>query len=351
MNPKEEVYRKLRQMQKALSLPDSDTGLISPGSSASRLQPKPNPKDLKFYEQVLERMMADAKEHQAPFRESDRHELEALQQVLQLPNEDVAEIEHRLDVPSAQSAATVLPTGLPDVWSNSSNTPTISPLSSSSPLATPSTEISSAEIPATKIPSAEIPATEIPSAEIPTAEVPSSTGEVNQPANLTGVKGQMVKRKMDMDANPSANPPPADSASQKNVTPVTEAASSATVPTDQPIDSAPVSSTPTPAQVVVVEGSEKVQKVQRDRRPLLITLGLPLALLGLIIGSWLALRQSNTVPADPKLARQFVELGNQKISRGSMLQRFRILTRQFASTRKMLLHFSIAGLPIIESVR
>lgn len=114
------------------------------------------------------------------------------------------------------------------------------------------------------------------------------------------------------------------------------------------MDATPVFSTATPAQVVVVEGSEKVQKVQRDRRPLLITLGLPLALLGLIIGSWLALRQSNTVLADPKLARQFAESGNQKISRDSMRQRFRILTRRFASTRKMPLHFSIAGLPIIE---
>ena len=301
MTPKEEVYRKLRQWQKALSLTDSDTGLISTGSSASRLQPKPNQNDLKLYEQVLERMMAEAGERQAPLRESDRHELEALQQVLQLPNEDVAEIEHRLDVQSAQSAQTVLPTGLPIGLPKSDGTPTSAPSSFNSPITIPS-----AEIPVTKI-----PATKIPSAEIPSAEIPSSAGEVSQPANLTGVKGQMVKRKMDMDAaSPSANPPTVDPASQKSVNlPVTETASSAAVTTVQPMDSAPASSTPTPAQVVVVEGSEKVQ---RDRRPLLITLGLLLPLLGLVGGIWFALRQWNTVPPDPKLARQFVESGNQK---------------------------------------
>lgn len=329
MTPKEEVYRKLRQWQKALSLTDSDTGLISTGSSASRLQPKPNQNDLKLYEQVLERMMAEAAERQAPLRESDRHELEALQQVLQLPNEDVAEIEHRLDVQSAQSAQTVLPTGLPAGLSaglpiglpKSDGTPTSAPSSFNSPITIPSAEIPVTKIPATKIPAAEIPATEIPatkipsaeipSAEIPATEIPSSAGEVNQPANLTGVKGQMVKRKMDMDAaSPSANPPPVDPASQKSVNlPVTETASSAAVTTVQPMDSAPASSTPTPAQVVVVEGSEKVQ---RDRRPLLITLGLLLPLLGLVGGIWFALRQWNTVPPDPKLARQFVESGNQK---------------------------------------
>lgn len=135
--------------------------------------------------------------------------------MLQLPKEDVAEIEHRLDVQSAQSAATVLPTGLPDVWSNSSNTPTSSPLSSNPPLAIPSTEIPTTKIPAAETPTAEIPATKIPSTKIPSAEIPSSS-DVNQPANLTGVKGQMVKRKMDMDVASPANSPPDDSASQKH---------------------------------------------------------------------------------------------------------------------------------------
>ncbi len=292
MNPKEEVYRKLRQWQKALSLTDSDTGLISTGSSASRLQPKPRQNDLTLYEQVLERMMADANDRQTPLRQSDRHELEALQQVLQLPNEDVAEIEHRLDV---QSAATVLPRG---------DTPTISPLSFNPPIAIPVTEI-----PATKIPSAEIPATEIPATEIPSAEIPAA-GEVSHPANLTGVRGQMVKRRMDIDAASPSNPPPVDPTSQKNVTlPATEPSAGAATPADQPMDSAPASSTSTPAQAVVVESPSKVK---RNRHPLLITLGLPLVLLGIIGGSWLALRQWNTVPADPKLARQFVESGNQK---------------------------------------
>jgi len=299
MNPKEEVYRKLRQWQKALSLTDSDTGLISTGSSASRLQPKPRQNDLTLYEQVLERMMADANDRQTPLRESDRHELEALQQVLQLPNEDVAEIEHRLDV---QSAATVLPRG---------DTPTISPLSFNPPIAMPATEI-----PATKIPSAEIPSAEIPSAEIPSAEIPAAAGEVNHPSNLTGVKGQMVKRRMDMDAaSPSANSPPVDPASQKNVNlPVTEPASSTAVPTVQPMDSAPASSTPTPAQVVVVASPPKVE---RDRTPLLIALGLLLALLGIVGGIWMSLRpKGDAVSANPKVARQFVESGTKKNQQG-----------------------------------
>ncbi len=287
MTPREEVYQKLRQWQKALSLTDSDTGLISAVPSASRSHPQPNPKDLKLYEQVLERMLADATERQAPLRESDRRELEALQQVLRLPHEEVAEIEHRLDVQNAQSAKTVLPTVLP-----TSSIPTTAPLGFNPPVA---------------IPSIEIPVAEIPSTEIPVVESPLPAGEVNHPANLTGVKGQMVKRRMDIDAaNPSANSPPADPAPQKNVSPMaTELSAKA-----QPTDSDPASSPPKSAQVVVVEPSPKAE---RDRTPLLITLGLLLPLLGIVGGIWMSLRpQGNTVPANPTLARQFVESGNQK---------------------------------------
>jgi len=296
MTPKEEVYQKLKQWQKALSLTDSDTGLISAVPSANRLQPKPRQNDLKLYEQLLERMLAEARDRQSSLRESDRYELQALQQVLNLPNEDVAEIEHRL---ATQSAATI-----PTVLSKSDSAPTTAPSSFS-----PSTKIPSTEIPSTEIPSAEIPSAEIPSAE---TTVPSAA-EINHSANLTGVKGQMVKRKMEMEtASSSAGSPAVDpSASQKSVSQhTTEISTGATIAADQPTDSTSKSSA-TPAQNVDAETSTIT--VKRDRRPLLITLGLLLPLLGLVV--WLALRPNsgrNTVPADPKVAQQWVESGTKK---------------------------------------
>ncbi|MBM0742721.1 tetratricopeptide repeat protein [Phormidium sp. CLA17] len=328
MTPKEEVYQKLRQWQKALSLNDSDTGLINTVPSVSRLQPKARQNDLKLYEQLLERMLAEARDRQSSLQARDRHELQALQQVLHLADEDVAEIEHRLTTQSAQSAETVLPTVSPKSGSDSLTSPPLSSFNSSTQ--SPSTEIPSTEIPPTHIPSAQVPSAQVPSAQvpstipptqipptqIPSAEIPSSaSGEVNYPANLTGVKGQVVKRKMEMDAaNTSVNPSPVDqSTPQKAVSQtVTEIAPPAAVPAVQLTESAPASSTSASAQVVF---TEPPPKVQRDRRPLLITLGLLLPLLGIIGGIWLALRSNlgrNTVPTDPKVALQFIVSGTKK---------------------------------------
>ncbi len=317
---KEEVYQKLRQWQ-------NDTGLLGVEPSAGRLQSKSRQKDLKLYEQLLESMLAEARDRQAPLRDRDRHELQALQQVLHLPDEDVADIARRLDVQSVQSAKTVLPTGLPTDSPTDSPTgfpkrdatPTRSPSSFNPPISIPSTEIPSTQIPSTQIPSTEIPSTEIPSTQIPPTEIqipstemPSSAAdEVNQPANLTGVKGQIVKRKMEVEgASPPSGAPAGDqSASQKSVSPTaTEMSAGAAISADKPVDSAPKSSALLPAEAV--DAGKKPPK--GDRLPLLITLGLPLVLLGVIGGSWLAVRQWNTVPPNPKLARQFVESGNQK---------------------------------------
>jgi tetratricopeptide (TPR) repeat protein len=321
MTPKEEVYQKLRQWQKVLSLTDSDTGLISTVPSASRLQPKPRQNDLKLYEQLLERMSAEARDRQSSLRESDRHELQALQQVLHLPDEDVAEISRRLDIQSAQSAATVLPTDS----SKSGDALTSPPSSFNPPIPIPSTEIPSTQIPSTQIPSTQIPSTQIPPVEIPSAEIPaaatpvtqiqipsteipsSGTGEVNQPANLTGVKGQMVKRKMEIEAaNTSANAASVDQAAEL----------STGTAADQLVDSTSESAT-APAQTVDAETSTTI--VKRDRRPLLITLVLLLPLLGLVGGIWLALRpylKLDTPPVDPKVARQWVESGTKKNQQG-----------------------------------
>jgi tetratricopeptide (TPR) repeat protein len=347
MIPKEEVYQKLRQWQQALSLTDSDTGLISAVSlSASRLQPKPRQNDLKLYEQLLERMLAEARDRQSSLRESDRHELQALQQVLHLPDEDVAEIARRLDVQSTQSAATVLPSGLsqggdaltsppsslnppipipfteipfteiPSTQIPSTQIPSTQIPSTPIPSAPiPSTEIPSTQIPSTQIPSTQIPSTQIPSAEIPltqiqisSTEIPSSgAGEGNQPANLTGVKGQMVKRKMEIEAaNTSANAASVEQAAEL----------STGTAADQPVDSTAESSA---GLAPPVDAKTTVPKVQRDRRPLLTTLALLLPLLGIVGGIWLALRpylKLDTPPTDPKVARQFVESGTQKNQQG-----------------------------------
>ncbi|MEX0272343.1 tetratricopeptide repeat protein [Leptolyngbyaceae cyanobacterium UHCC 1019] len=320
MTPKEEVYQKLRQWQTALRLTDSDTGLFDAEPSTSRLQPKSRQNDLKLYEQLLERMLAEAIARQSGLRESDRHELQALKQVLHLANDDVAEIERRVTTQSAQSAATVLPTA----FSKENDTPTSQPLSFHPSTAIPSTEIPSVQIPSTEIPPVHIPSAEIPSAQIPStenlsAENPSAAGEVNPSANLTGVKGQVVKRKADMEgiSMPASPAQPDQSASQKNVSqPVTEISTGAAISADQTADSTAKSSSSLKSQAANAEKPPLI--VKRDRRPLFITLGLLLPLLGIVGGIWLSLRPNlwNTVPADPKLAQQFVETGTQKNQQG-----------------------------------
>ncbi|PZV10707.1 MAG: hypothetical protein DCF22_15995 [Leptolyngbya sp.] len=144
-------------------------------------------------------------------------------------------------------------------------------------------------------------------------------GELNQPANLTGVKGQMIKRKLEMDAaNPSANAASVDqSASQKTVTLSTESPTGTTPAAEQPIDSVPASSTSSSAQNV--DTAVPPPKVKRDRRPLLITLALLLPLLGLVGGIWLALRpylKLDSPPVDPKVAQQWVESGTKRNQQG-----------------------------------
>lgn len=107
MNPKESAYRKLKQLQKALKLRDSDTGLMgeNPNLSQQLAPPQTAPKqaDLELYE----KMLTEALQRHFPLRESDRTELEYYRQVFHIPQEDSSAIEQRilerLPVPSTPS--------------------------------------------------------------------------------------------------------------------------------------------------------------------------------------------------------------------------------------------------------
>jgi tetratricopeptide (TPR) repeat protein len=325
MNSKEEVDRQLKQVQKSLRLTESDTGLIGAMPAASRLHSKTDKNHLKMYEQVFGRMLAEAMERQSPMRESDRHELQALQQVLRLADEDVTDIENRL---TAQlSAETVLPT---ENNSSATNLPFSNLNSNANPSVHPSVKIPSVELPPTEIPSTELPPTEISSTELP---VPAATGEVNPAPNLTGVKGQMMKRKVEIEAGNVGNSSPIDQTTlQKNISPITDpsdaGAAKSTVKSDQPDanqsdakspESVPPDSSAAPVSQDAIHsveaGKPVATTIKRDRRPLWITLGLVLPLLGVIGGVLFALRSnqgSNASPADAKAAEQLVELGTQK---------------------------------------
>ncbi|HEY9615668.1 MAG TPA: hypothetical protein V6C64_02430, partial [Microcoleaceae cyanobacterium] len=97
LNPK--ARQTLQQHQRALYLTDEDVGQVETSLQAAQQQRQhmQYQEDLKIYEQ----MFLEALQRQSPLAESDRQELQYLQEVLQLQPADVSNIEARLMTPLA----------------------------------------------------------------------------------------------------------------------------------------------------------------------------------------------------------------------------------------------------------
>jgi tetratricopeptide (TPR) repeat protein len=344
MNPSEKVFQELKRQQKALSLTDSDTQSVNPDLAPDG-QP-PNQKDIDFYKKQYQ----DAMERQYPLLDSDRRELESLQQVLHLKYEEVLEIEQQLHMTlrskneggveiEQQLANTVLQTNETAFDSGRIPSPPPSP-SFESPSENDfglSADASNPLPDAFSQPPVNRPVN-LPPVPMASEQANLSLSQeqvINQLKAKYGAGAVSASSSDDPWAQPPANANP-DFPAANPEQPQTDflqqpfeyAAAAAqplstvtvTVVPETPVQAAPVEvlsaevagldSTP-PATVA---GRSKPGKVQFDRRPWLISLGLLAATLGILSGIWLAVRTYFTPAAqpNPEAAEPFFQSGTQQ---------------------------------------
>lgn len=331
MNPNQPAYEALKRWQKALSLTDSDTQLVPPNSGQENQSPA-NPKDVEFYKKQYQEAIERGG---YPLSDRDRRELESLQQVLHLRDEDVQAIEQQLvtskTIAHPQYADTVLQNNETRVEASrailNEPDPRVEPADFTE--ATSQNADSRIETATAQKPLPQTAATsqntygeqlqnQTPNKQAINRRLAEGEAQASEAAGTMEQRAAETAAYTSFEADPNqAQPIPAESGT------VPESASG-----NQPLNPAADGITPGPAPDLAQNppGRQKPATVKGDRRPLLITIGLLGATLGILAGTWLAITKYWTPPKrDPAAASRYFQAGTQQAQQGQTSQGIKAL--------------------------